>query len=294
MKHVRFWAIILVIAVLLTATLTGCRKEQAVQRDYTLYTYDSGNNMFVNVGCTLTVAEDKRSFCLNYLDVVKFFGEMKQVPTGYVMEVKGEVYEQAAKALKKLTDEQEKTQSDEVKEVWDDFSTQSSQVFFYGDYVFSSASIDLIRRVGDGSKSNYTSIEGYYESANNTENIYLFKNGKVYGNVTDADGKATFKDDLPVMSETAGATYVLSNGFIIMTRIDKDGGVLLDTNGKAQKIVYLLASITYPTNMGDFVFTEDDYSETTKALAKQLAGKTVGLLTKSFYSSQNLDELDFG
>ena len=293
MKTVRFLAIIMVCAVLCTVPLTACVEQQATGGAYTLYTYDSEHNTFVDVGCRLTIAEDKSSFGLSFLDIVQYFGEMKKVPTGYVLEIKAEVYEQAAKAMETLTKEQKETQSSEVKEAWDNFSTSSEQVFLFNDYVFSSASIDLIRRVGDGSKSSYTSIEGYYESAANAENIYLFRNGYVYGNVKDEDGKATYKDGNPVMNETAGASYVLSDGFIVLTRIDKDGGVLLDTNGKPQKIVYLLASITYPADIADFVYTEDDYSEATKALAEQLAGKTVGLLTKTFYSARKLDELDF-
>ena len=293
MKHLRFWAILLVCIGLVTVSLSGCSRGNADPSDYTLYTYDTEANAFVNVGCKLSVDEAKTSFGVSFMDIVHFYGEMQRVPTGYVLEIQSEVYEQAALALGNLTEEQKKTQSDEVKEIWDSFTSTREQVFFYNQYVFSSASIDLIRRVGDGSKSNYTSIEGYYESANDTDNIYLFRNGYVYGNVKDKDGNATFQEGNPVMNEVAGASYVLSDGFIILTRIDKEGAALLDAQGNPQRIVYLLASITYPADIADFVYTEDDYSETTKALAAQLAGKTVGLLTKTFYSTQNLAELKF-
>ena len=287
-------AMVMIILTLCVTVPVGCaKKEAATSGVYAYYTYDTTSNTFAEIGCNLSFNEDKTGFELDYLGVVHLYGEMKQLPTGYLLNIQQDAFDQASYALEQLSEEQKERQTPAVKSTWDASIASSEQIFLYGDYAFSSVSIDLIRRVGTGTKSNYTSVEGYYESANNSENIYLFRNGLVYGNVKDSDGNATYKDGEPVMEEVAGASYVLNEGFIIMTKLDGDGGVLLDTNDKPQKIVYLLGSITYPTDIADFVYTEDEYSETTKALAENLAGKTVGLLTRSFYSTKDLSQYDF-
>lgn len=293
MKTVRWLIVMVLVATIGVGLLTGCNEQSAARDGYDLYTYDTEANAFAPIGVKLRFDQDKKGFGIEYAGVIQLFGEMREVPTGYVLSIRNDVYAQAEAALSELSEEQKKEQTAEVGKEWNNAIATEEQVFLNGDYAFSSLSIDLIRRVGDGSKSNYTSIDGYYESANNNENIYLFKDGKVYGNVTDKDGNATYKNGEPVMNETAGASYVLNDKFIILTKLDGDGGVLLDTNGKPQKIVYLLGSITYPKDLADFAYTDDDYSDTTKALAERLAGKTVGLLTKTFYSTKDLMQLDF-
>ena len=290
MKHVRIWiAMAMVIACILG--LAGCHKEQPTR--FMLYTYDTTDGGFIPMGCELTFDAEHTEFCYNYLDTVQLFGEMHDTAMGYTLEVDANVFLQAAQALTALTEQQAEELSKEALEIWNDYIAVREQVYLYGDYAFSSASIDLIRRVEDEDKSTYTAIDGYYESAQNTENIYLFKDGKVYANVKDKDEKATFSEGKPVMQEKPSASYVLNNGFIVLTQLNAKGEPLKNADGKDRIIVYLLAEITYPKDIADFVYGEDDYSATIKTLAERLAGKSVGVLTKTFYSSKNIAELDF-
>ena len=290
MKHARIWVALVMVLVVLVG-LTGCHKTQPTH--FMLYTFDTEDDVFIPLGCELSFDEAHTEFCYNYLGTVQLFGEMRDTAMGYALELDANVFLQAAQALNALTEEQAEALDEETLQIWKNYITVREQVYLLGDHVFSSSSIDLIRRVEGEDKSTYTSIDGYYESAQDTDTIFLFKDGMVYANVKDADGNATFDGTTPKMQEAASATYVLNNGFIVMTQIDKNGGVLLNPNGKPRIIVYLLASITYPKDVADFVYVEDDYSATIKTLAEQLAGKSVGVMTKTFYSSKNLNELNF-
>ncbi len=287
----RIFVLSIVLSLLCTVFLAGC--NQAAPNRFGLYAYDTEANSFVDVGCSLSFDEERSQFTITYLDSVQLFGEMSQTAMGYTLDLDSNVFLQATQALNALTDEQKDSLTAETFASWKDAITMREQLFFYGRHAFTASSIDLIRRVEGDGKNNYSAIDGYYESAANAENIYLFKNGKVYGNVTDKDGKATYKGGEPVMSETANAAYVLNNGFIVLTRIDKNGEPLLDAANKPRQIVYLFAGITYPQDIADFIYTEDSYSESIKTLASQLAGKTLGVLTKTFYSAEDLSALDF-
>lgn len=285
-------AVVLILAFCCGLCLSGCQKTNE-DVGYELYTYDVDNNRFVAVGCNLSFNEDNTAFVLNYLGTVQLFGDVSKSGMGYMLHINGDVYAQSQAALNVLTEEQKDALSEESYASWTSELSLNEQVYFYGDYVFNEQSVDLIRRV-DGNKTTYTSIEGYYESANNTENIYLLRDGKVYVNIQDEDKKATFEDDgSPKMSKTPNATYVMKQGFIVFTRLDATGEVLLDASGKPRRVVYLLAGITYDADIADRVEGDDKDSAAKRALAQKLAGKTVGLLTKTFYSRQDLREYNF-
>lgn len=294
MRAFRLCVCILLVAIL-SVGATGCRRAPSTS-DYTLYTYDTTQGKFVGLGIQLTFREDMQRFELTMLNAVRLFGPVKETATGYLLEIDGEVYKQATTAIEELSDRQEDNLSSEALDSWNASLSVSEQIFKQGEYIFSSNTVDLIRRVSEhDNRANYTSIEGYYESAQNVENIYQFKDFKVYGNVKDKDGNATYDaDGNPVMSEVPNATYLLTGGFIILTRIDAHGEVLTDDNGAPKRIVYLLSSIGFPKDITQFAYADDDYSDLTKEMAAQLAGKSVGVLTKTFYSTRDVSSLQFG
>jgi hypothetical protein len=291
---------ILVALVLLTSIcicgLMGCSKQADVADGYSLFVYDADLNKFVNVGCRLTFNTDKTEYCMDYMSVVQLYGAVDDMPTGKVLRVNSEAVAQAENALTALIGDQEQSTSEISQSTLTEAieqSDQDEQIFFYEDKVFCIWTIDLIKRVGNGSKSGYTTIEGEYESAENENDIFLFKDGKVYKNVKDKDGNATFEGDAVVMNEKPGATYILRDGFIILTRINADGGVVFKTNGKPDRTVYLSASLSFPSDLADYVDQAAEQEGVTKEQAQRLAGKTVGLLTQSFYSAKDVSELSF-
>lgn len=290
MKIVRVVAISMLIMLLACVGPWGCQKAADKASDYTLYTFDTTDNSFYNLGTRLSFDEDKTSFTLNFNDTLQLFGAADKITNGYLLQLQADVYTQALQAINALDAEQKKALDDDTYKAWASAIILQQQVFFYDDYVFGHDSIDLMRR-SDGTKSSYTSVEGYYDSMSDAESIYLFKEGKIYANVKDEDGKAKYQNNKPVMNTLPSAVYELNHGFIIFTRVDSNGQTVL-VDGRPSRIVYLLASITYPDDIAD-VLADNDFGDEAVAFAKKMAGKSVGLLTKTFYSRVALDELDF-
>lgn len=284
--------VLIVLAVLLSAT--ACKDATAAGGSYELYTFDMSANRFVRLGYELACDKNKGTFTLNLLNTVFFYGSMERRAMGYTLVIDSDVYLQSQAALSDLTDEQEDALSAESLAAWQSALRVSEQVYFYGDCAFSANSIDLVRRVDGTERTTYTSVEGYYESASDAANIYLFRNGYVYGNLKDDDGNPTYDDEgNPKTSTIPNASYLLNNGFIVLTRLDATGKVLMDEDDNPRQIVYLLAGITYPKDSAEFGLGNSEEDQALKALAEKLAGKTVGVLTKTFYSSKDLTQYVF-
>ena len=271
--------------------LTGCNR--IVTDDYTLYTYDTQQNRFVNMQTHLQLDVDAGTFELTYFDTIHMMGTSQKTTSGYLLQCDNDVYVQVENALSRLIGD-DAPFDEQSTATWRQAVVAQQQVFHYGDYLFSSSNVDLIRRVRLGdNKTSYTSIDGYYESASNTDSVYLLKDGKVY--TTQQNDNGEYQKDTngePLLYDTPDAIYTLANGLIILTQVNEKGEVLFDA-GKPVCLVYLMATITYPADLDKMVYTDDQYSEITKELAQQLKGKSVGVLTKTFYSTRAIDAIDF-
>lgn len=295
MQGTKRWVIAIVIAVCLLTTmgLGGCRNAVA-DKTYHSYMYDTTTNRFVDLDTTLTFTPDMQQFELTYGDTVSLIGSVVPISTGYELQCDGNVLLQVKRAMETLLEDNNDYSDEATTRLKQSFVVQE-QIFVYQNCVFSSPSIELIRRVTpDDNRITYTSVEGYYESASDSDCVYLFKDGKVYGTETDSKGNYT-KDENgePKISKTHNATYTIANGLMILTRIDANGKVLLDAEGKPVRLVYLLAAISFPKNIDELVYTDDDYSETIKKTAQLLKGKSVGVLTRSFFTTADMSEFDF-
>lgn len=281
--------IIAIVCLLLAVTClaVGCKKLNT-DSTYTLYTYDMGQQRFVSVGAELWFTGDRKGYGTRYPGGVEIMGEVGETFTGYTLSCRADIYLQALQAKEDILGNVDERLSKETLETLDNTITAETQIFAYGDYLFGSANIDLMRKVDMGDNlRNYTAIEGYYDSMSNSEKSYLFKKGKVYANLLDKDGKAiTDKDGNRTYDETPSARYQLQNGMVIFTVIDVSGRDVY-VEGVLQRLTYLFATISYPKELADFVYTQDKYSDEIKELAAHLAGKSVGVLTKTFYSTKD-------
>lgn len=290
-KAIGWLTLLSVICLFFGTLLSGCApKTEGIYRQYS---YDAAQNKFVYLQTQMQLSSDMRSYEITYYDTVHLMGTVEKAGAGYLLQCEGNVHVQIAQAIAELTEKQP-VLTEETKDAWAQAFVTQEQMFVYGDYLFSSASIDLMRRVKEGdNKHSYTALEGYYESVSDTDSVYLFQKGKVYA--TEVDEKNNYrKDDKgePILSTTPNATYTVANGFVILTRVDTSGNIVTK-NGKPVRAVYLMASISYPSDLADIVDTDDDYSENVKAIAREVAGKSVGVLTRTFYTTNDMSNNDY-
>lgn len=282
----RLIAVLCLIAVLVTVGV-GCSKLQS-NADYRMYVFDINQGRFWDIGVSLSFSKDAKGYSMRYAGGIEIMGEVSTTYTGYLLTCPTDVYLQALQAKEDIMGEVDGHLSEESYTALSNVITTQTQLFVYGDYLFSSANVDLVRKVDMGDDlRNYTSVEGYYESASDPDKTYLFSRGLIYANATDKDGKVVKDDKGKVTYETTpSARYQLHGGMIIFTVIDAAGNdVYID--GVKQSLTYLFATISYPKDLAAFVYTEDAYSEEVKELATYLAGKSVGVLTKTFYALSN-------
>ncbi len=276
-------AIVLCLATLLCWGLVGCNALDT-KATYGLYTYDDNSNQFVYLGCNLNFTADAKGYEMAYDNGVHIFGQVDKTDMGYYLHCDAEAFLQCA------------TLDEDMKEILADLDDEvrarltqgvklEQQMFSFDRHVFSSSTVDLIRKITvDDPRPNYSSIEGLYESAADTDNVYRFDNGLVYGPSYDKDGHVVKdKDGNVVLSDTANAQYVMDRGFVVLTRIDKDGHPIY-TDGVLQQTAYLFATLSFPKNMADLPWTDDNYSIELKQYSEHIAGKSVGVMTKTFYS----------
>lgn len=284
-------AVCLALVCLCIGALTGCNRVS--DGNYRLYTYDTIQSKFIDLQVEMHLGAKAGGYELTYFDTVHMMGTAQKTPSGYLLQCDNNVFVQVQNALSRLVGE-EPVFDEESKAAWQQAVVAETQLFCYGDYLFSSGSVDLIRRIRpQENKTSYTSLDGYYESAENTDSVYLFKDGKVY--TTQQDDKGNYQKDEdgePLLYTYPDAIYTLANGLIVLTRVDQKGELKL-TDGKPDSIVYLMAAITYPADLDEMVYTDDSYSQVVKDLATQLKGKSVGVLTKTFYSTRPMDTVRF-
>ena len=282
----RLIAVLCLIAVLVTVGV-GCSKLNT-NATYRMYVYDINQGRFWDIGVELSFTKDAKGYSMRYAGGVEIMGTVSTTYTGYLLTCPTDVYLQALQAKEDIMGEVDGHLSEDSYSALANVITTEAQLFVYGDYLFSSANVDLIRKVDTGDNlRNYTSIEGYYESAQDNSKTYLFSKGLVYPNATDSEGKVVKDDKGNITYETTpSAKYQLHGGMIIFTAIDAAGNDVY-VDGVKQSLTYLFATISYPKNLADFVYTEDAYSKDVKELAAYLAGKSVGVLTKTFYALRN-------
>lgn len=286
MKPTRIIAatVVLCLATLLCLGLTGCNGLDT-HATYGLYTYDDNSHQFVYLGCNLNFTADAKGYEMTYDNGVHIMGQVDKTPMGYYMHCDAEAFLQCA------------TLDEDMKEILADLDddvlarlTQGvkleQQLFSFDRHVFSSSTVDLIRKITvDDPRPNYSSIEGLYESAADTDNVYRFDNGLVYGPSYDSDGKVVKdKDGNVILAETPNAQYVMDRGFVVLTRIDKEGRPIY-TDGVLQQTAYLFATLSFPKDISQLLWTDDNYSIELKQYSEQIAGKSVGVMTKTFYST---------
>ncbi len=269
------------------ACLAGCAKLNT-KDVYTLYAYDINQGAFWDLGVTLSFTKNAKGYAMRYPGDVEIRGEVKPSATGYTLSCKTDVYMQALQAKQEIIGTADDKLTPETLAALSNVIVAETQIFSYGNYLFASANIDLIRKVdAEEGQRNYTSVEGYYESASDSNKTYLFRDGKVYANATDKDGKVvTDKDGKITYQTTPSARYQLNNGLLVFTVIDASGNDVYK-EGVLQRLTYLFGTITFPKDVKDFVYTDDDFSDELKKLAETVAGKSVGVLTKTFYATKN-------
>lgn len=281
--------LLLILVLVLTATclLTACSPIDA-SAVYHEYSYDTKSGRFISLGCDLSFTPSLDGYEFAYGNGVHVMGSLTPITGGYLMNCDPDVFLQISGTKEAWFQQNGEEMTEELLALWRQSIVSCEQLFAFDDYLFSSATIDLVRRVDPKNpRPSYHAVEGYYESAGNANNVYLFDKGLVYGGVVDSKGNLTYdKEGNPIMKSTAEASYVMNEGFISMTKIGTDGKPLY-VDGKLQQIVYLFATIEYPSATSDFVDSGDTYSKNILALAEHLAGKTVAVMTKTFYAKSN-------
>ena len=261
---------LLIILALLATFAVGCSKK-VKDGTYYEYKYDRYSDSFVRTGYRVTFENNATAFRYGS-EVYGVYGEVKGVSNGLLLAARSDVTDAllGLNALKETDPETYALLKEYVSSV-----TLNQQLFRAENRLFSSADIELIKRTD---QPYLTAVDGVYDFVNDAATRYRFEKGFVYVITLDDKGVAT-------ESEDAAARYTLQDGILTVIRIDSQGKDVV-YEGMVQKVAYLFAVVSYPTEHSAENFAEDKYSQTIKEEMQTFAGKSFSVLATAFYAEE--------
>lgn len=269
----------MLLLVTVCAASFGCKKKEVKgDSDYYLYSYDMDTKSFVKVGASVRFSDDLTEYTYTFNDgSLKIGGKAthSDVPNVYTLECKEEQIELVTNKYRQYL-----VSSGASKEELDTFDilknniSPKMQLISYEGYLFTSSSVELFHAKTEGKSDAF---DGEFIMTSTGEAVSL-RGGNLYA--ADDDGNYTDKMGY----------YTVSNGILTLTFVDADGKDAY-TNGVLSRKRYLMVKMTMPE---EFDLIGTDFEEQTEeakwySLIKDeyasYAGKTISLLTDSFYSA---------
>lgn len=254
----------------------GCNSDKLITNaDYTEYIFDNSRNQYIETGRKMRINDKKSSFTMSFANGASITGslEVEKDINGLILRIDDEAFAPFKTSyINYLKEEYADIYSEEtIQTIFEQVKVQE-QLYYSRKHLFSSHSMQLVKAVSEKDKNvNYSIFEGVYDSVKEEDTQYLFKNGKLF---TMDKGKA---------SEKHSGTYTINENYITVTLVD-DNGENLYKEGNLVQTSYLYTTITYPA---DFTINTDvddeDYNKMITNTARLMAGKTIAVLTDSFY-----------
>ena len=277
----KFLVVVLSLLLLVTvcAASFGCKKKEVKgDSDYYLYSYDMNTKSFVKVGASVRFNDDLTEYIYTFNDGSLTIGGKathSDVPNMYTLECKAEQIELVTNKYRQyLVSSGASAEELETFDILKNSISPQMQLISYEGSLFTSASVELFHAQDEGKSDVF---EGEFIMTATGEAVSLH-GGNLY--TTDDDGNYTVK----------AGYYTVSNGILTLTTVDADGKDAY-TNGVLTRKRYLMAKMTMPA---EFDLIGTDFEEETEeskwySLIKDefdsYAGKTIALLTDSFYSA---------